>query len=66
MSGSWQSWDVGADQNTSEIDISAVKGSEWMPGETLYWKIEILNTGNVAETLHTNDNDIWYIVDLGT
>ena len=66
MSGSWQSWLVGADQNTSEIDISAVKGSEWMPGETLYWKIEILNTGNVAETLHTNDNDIWYIVDLGT
>ena len=66
MSGSWQSWDVGADQNTSKIDISAVKGSEWMPGETLYWKIEILNTGNVAETLHTNDNDIWYIVDLGT
>ena len=66
MSGSWQSWLVGADQNTSKIDISAVKGSEWMPGETLYWKIEILNTGNVAETLHTNDNDIWYIVDLGT
>jgi len=66
MSGSWQSWDVGADQNTSKIDISAVKGSEWQPGETLYWKIEILNTGNVAETLHTNDNDIWYIVDLGT
>ena len=64
MSGSWQSWDVGADQNTSKIDISAVKGSEWMPGETLYWKIEILNTGNVAETLHASDDNIWYIVDL--
>jgi len=66
MSGSWQSWLVGADQNTSEIDISAVKGSEWMPGETLYWKLEILDVGSVPEDLHANDEDIWYIVDLGT
>ena len=66
MSGSWLSWDVGADQNTSKIDISAVKGSEWMPGETLYWKIEIIDIGAVPEDLHSNDNDIWYIVDLGT
>ena len=66
MSGSWQYWDVGSSQETSKIDISAVKGSEWMPGETLYWKIEILNTGNVAETLHASDDNIWYIVDLGT
>jgi len=66
MSGSWLSWDVGADQNTSKIDISAVKDSEWMPGETLYWKIEIIDIGAVPEDLHSNDNDIWYIVDLGT
>jgi len=64
MSGSWQSWSVGSDQNTSEIDISAVKGSEWQPGETLYWKLEILDVGSVPEDLHANDEDIWYIVDL--
>ena len=64
MSGTWQSWSVGSDQNTSEIDISAVKGSEWQPGETLYWKLEILDIGSVPEDLHANDEDIWYIVDL--
>ena len=66
MSGSWQYWDVGSSQETSKIDISAVKGSEWQPGETLYWKLEILDIGSVPEDLHINDEDIWYIVDLGT
>ena len=67
MSGSWQSWLVGSDHNTTKIDISAYKdGSEWLPGETLYWKLEILDVGDVPEDLHANDEDIWYIVDLGT
>jgi len=66
MSGTWQSWLVGTDHNTTKIDISAEKGSEWLPGETLYWKLEILDVGDVPEDLHANDEDIWYIVDLGT
>jgi len=67
MSGSWtNSWLVGSDHNTTKIDISAIKGSEWLPGETLYWKLEILDVGDVPEDLHANDEDIWYIVDLGT
>ncbi|GAH36357.1 unnamed protein product, partial [marine sediment metagenome] len=42
MSGTWtDSWTVDGG-NTSEIDISAVKGAEWTPGELLYWKAEIL------------------------
>ena len=64
MSGSWQSWNVGADRNTSKIDISAVKGSEWSPGETLYWKFEILNVGSVAETLHATDEDIYMLIEF--
>jgi len=64
MSGSWQSWNVGADKNTSKIDISAVKGSEWQPGETLYWKFEILNVGSVAETLHATDEDIYMLIEF--
>jgi len=64
MSGSWQSWNVGADRNTSKIDISAVKGSEWQPGETLYWKFEILNVGSVAETLHATDEDIYMLIEF--
>jgi len=66
MSGLWQSWLVGADHNTTKIDISAYKSSEWLPGETLYWKLEILDVGDVPEDLHANDENIWYIVDLGT
>ncbi|RLF34531.1 MAG: hypothetical protein DRM98_00275 [Thermoplasmata archaeon] len=64
MSGSWQSWSVGSDGNTSKIDISAVKGSEWSPGETLYWKFEILNVGSVAETLHATDEDIYMLIEF--
>ena len=64
MSGSWQSWNVGSDGNTSKIDISTVKGSEWSPGETLYWKFEILNVGNVAETLHATDEDIYMLIEF--
>ena len=66
MSGSWVGYLVGSDGNTSEIDISALKGSEWQPGETTYWKLEILDMGGVAETLHATDEDIYYWVDLGT
>jgi len=64
MSGSWQSWSVGSDRNTSKIDISTVKGSEWQPGETLYWKFEILNVGSVAETLHATDEDIYMLIEF--
>ena len=64
MSGSWQSWSVGSDGNTSKIDISTVKGSEWQPGETLYWKFEILNVGSVAETLHATDEDIYMLIEF--
>jgi len=64
MSGTWQSWDVGSDYNTTKINIESVKGSKWMPGETLYWKIEILDIGGVAETLHASDNNIWYWIEL--
>jgi len=64
MSGSWQSWNVGSDRNTSKIDISAVKGSEWSPGETLYWKFEILNVGNVVEDLHATDEDIYMLIEF--
>ncbi|RLF34525.1 MAG: hypothetical protein DRM98_00245 [Thermoplasmata archaeon] len=64
MSGSWQSWSVGSDGNTSKIDISTVKGSEWSPGETLYWKFEILNVGSVAETLHATDEDIYMLIEF--
>jgi len=64
MSGSWQSWSVGSDRNTSKIDISTVKGSEWSPGETLYWKFEILNVGSVAETLHATDEDIYMLIEF--
>jgi len=66
MSGSWVGYLVGSDGNTSKIDISALKGSEWQPGETTYWKLEILDMGGVAETLHATDEDIYYWVDLGT
>ena len=64
MSGTWQSWDVGSDYNTTKINIESIKGSKWMPGETLYWKIEILDIGGVAETLHASDNNIWYWIEL--
>ncbi|RLF34530.1 MAG: hypothetical protein DRM98_00270 [Thermoplasmata archaeon] len=64
MSGSWQSWSVGSDGNTSKIDISTVKGSEWQPGETLYWKFEILNVGNVVEDLHATDEDIYMLIEF--
>jgi len=64
-SGSWVGYLVGSDGNTSKIDISALKGSEWQPGETTYWKLEILDMGGVAETLHATDEDIYYWVDLG-
>ena len=65
MSGSWQSWLVGSDHNTTKIDISAIKGSEWLPGETLYWKLEILDVGDVPEDLHSGDNNVWCKLDLG-
>jgi len=66
MSGSWdKSWLVGADHNTTKIDISAYKGSEWLPGETLYWKLEILDVGDVPEDLHSGDNNVWCKLDLG-
>jgi len=64
MSGTWQSWLVGSDHNTTTIDISAYKGSEWLPGETLYWKIEIIDIGDVPEDIHTSDEEIWYRIDL--
>ena len=66
MSGSWQGWLVGADHNTSKIDISALKGSKWQPGETTYWKLEILDIGNVNETTYISPNNIYYLVDLET
>jgi len=65
MSGTWQSWLVGSDHNTTKIDISAYKGSEWLPGETLYWKLEILDVGDVPEDLHSGDNNVWCKLDLG-
>jgi len=65
MSGTWQSWLVGSDHNTTTIDISAYKGSEWLPGEILYWKIEILDVGDVPEDLHSGDNNVWCKLDLG-
>jgi len=65
MSGTWKSWLVGSDHNTTKIDISAEKGSEWLPGETLYWKLEILDVGDVPEDLHSGDNNVWCKLDLG-
>ncbi|MFW6120237.1 MAG: hypothetical protein ACOC80_04980 [Petrotogales bacterium] len=65
MSGSWtDSWLVGASNETSEIDISAVKGSDWQPGEKIFWKFEILDVGDVAESIHTTDEDIYLTVDV--
>ena len=65
MTGTWtNSWAVDGVGNTSKIDISAVKGSEWQAGESLYWKIEILDVGPVPETLHTTDEDIYMLIDL--
>ena len=64
MSGSWVGYPVSANRNTSVIDISDVSGSEWTPGETLWWRIEILSMGGVAESLHTTDEDIYYIVTM--
>jgi hypothetical protein len=62
MSGSWVGYAVDAAGNTSSIDISAASGSEWTPGETMYWKLEILSMMGVAETLHSTDEDIYYTI----
>jgi hypothetical protein len=64
MSGSWVGYAVDGSGDTSVIDISAESGSEWSPGETMWWKLEILDMMGVAETLHSTDEDIYYIVTL--
>jgi hypothetical protein len=62
MSGSWQGWACNATGDVAEIDISAIKGSEWSPGENLFWKLEILDVGVVSEDLHVVDEHIFYKV----
>lgn len=63
MSGSWAS--IGtcdADGNVSTLDISdeMAGGAEWIVGQTIYWKAEILAIGSISEDIHTTDEDIWY------
>jgi hypothetical protein len=65
MSGSWSSYQIGVDQNTSTIDISAVTGGEWTSGMKTYWKFEILVIdAGIDETSHIVNYDMYYWVDL--
>jgi len=66
MSGSWVGYPVDANKNTTAIDISAASGSEWSPGEKLYWKLEILSIGGVAQTSHVTDENIYYVVTMAS
>ena len=63
MSGAWTSiGTTGADGNIATLDISGLMagGAEWVPGQTIYWKAEILAVGAVSEDIHTTDEDIYY------
>jgi len=61
MGGSWQGWLCDANGDTTEIDISAIKGSEWTPGETLIFRLEIIDVGMADEDLHTTDGMFYKI-----
>ena len=65
MSGAWTSiGTTGADGNIATLDISGLMagGGEWIPGQTIWWKAEILATGAVNEDIHTCDESIFYKV----
>lgn len=63
MSGAWTSiGTTGADGNIATLDISGLMagGGEWIPGQTIYWKAEILAVGSVSEDIHSCDESIYY------
>jgi hypothetical protein len=65
MSGSWASiGTTDANGNVTTLDISSLMagGGEWIPGQSTYWKVEILAVGSVSEDIHTTDEDIWYMI----
>lgn len=65
MSGAWTSiGTTGADGDVATLDISGLMagGGEWIPGQSTWWKVEILDIGSVSESVHTTDEDIWYMV----
>ena len=62
MSGGWNGWtcDVSGDVATLDISGEMLGGNEWVPGQTIYWKVEILAVGLVSEDLHVCDESIFY------
>lgn len=63
MSGAWTNiGTTGADGNIATLDISGLMngGGEWIPGQTIYWKAEILAVGDISEDIHSTDEDIFY------
>lgn len=63
MSGSWASiGTTDASGNIATLDISGLMAGsgEWIPGQTTYWKAEILAIGSPSEDIHSTDEDIYY------
>lgn len=63
MSGAWTSigtTDASGDISTLDISGLMAGGGEWIPGQTIYWKAEILAIGAVNEDVHSCDESIFY------